>query len=203
MQRILLLLAFLFGVPLALSKPEDLGNIRRTTVYAWPLSSSPSKLAEIEYSPIEKSASVISYTPPTSPSGLVLVGLYDSSTKIWLGNTVTSAASFKPEFQGTISLHVSAEGEAWRVAFHSSRKSVPSSQNGGDTRDDQPKVEILRPAPAPQPHLNRPVVLSPDGKLPEKEVEKSFLQKWVISLSTKDAKAGLTATVHVDIGGSF
>jgi hypothetical protein len=29
-------------------------------------------------------------------------------------------------------------------------------------------------APAPQPHLNKPVVLSPDGKVPEKEVEKSF-----------------------------
>lgn len=181
MQRLLLSLALLLGVPFALSKPEDLSSIRRTTVYAWPLSSSPSKLAEIEHSPVEQYTSVLSYTPPSSPQGLVGVGLYNHSTNAWLGSTVTSAASFQPEFQGTISLHVNADGDVWRVAFHSSRKSVPSSPNGSDTGDDKPRVQLLRPAPAPQPHLNRPVVLSPDGKLPEKEVEKSFLQKWVMA----------------------
>lgn len=177
MQRLLLFFACLLAVTPTLSKPEDLASIRRTTVYAWPLSSSPSRLADIEYSPVEQYISVLSYTPPSSPSGLVGVGLYNSSTKAWLGSTVTSAASFAPEYQGTISLHVNAEGEVWRVAFHSSRKSGLSSHNGGHTGNDKPNVEILRPASAPQPHLNRPVVLSPEGKVPEKEVEKTFLQK--------------------------
>ena len=177
MQRLKLLFAFLLGAALALSKPDDPLTARRTTIYAWPLSSSRTQLADIEYSPAEQYTSVLSYTPPSSPTGLVGIGLYNSSTKAWLGSTVTSAASFAPEFQGTISLHLNAEGEVWRVAFHSSRKSITSSHNGGDIGDDKPRVEILGPTPAPQPHLNKPVVLSPDGKLPEKEVEKSFLQK--------------------------
>ncbi len=181
MQLLTSLLLVLLGVTLTLSKPAGLASIRSTTIYAWPLSSSPSKLALIEYSPLEPYSSVLSYTPPVLPSSnpveLVQIGLYNSSTKTWLGSTVTSAASFEPEFQGTIRLHINAEGEIWRAAFHSSRKTTPTSQDGSNTEDGKPKVDVVRPAPAPQPHLNKPVVLSPDGKVPEKEVEKSFLQK--------------------------
>ena len=177
MQRLMLLFAILFGVTLTLSRPEDPDSIRRTTIYAWPLSSSPSKLADIEYSPVEQYTSILSYTPPPSSSGLVRVGLYNTSTKAWLGSTVTSAASFQPGLQGTISLNANAEGAIWRVSFHSSKKTASTPQSADDAGNSQPLVEILRPAPAPQPHLNKPLVLSPDGKLPEKEVEKSFLQK--------------------------
>ncbi len=186
MQRFLLLLAFLLGASLALSKPEDPGSLRRTTVYARRLSSTPSRLAEIEYSPVGDHARILSYTPPASSSKLVGLGFYDFSTKTWLGSTSTSAASFQPEFKGTISLHVSAEGEVWRVAFHSSSPSLKINHYDGEEGTDWPMVEILRPAPAPQPHLNKPVMLSPDGKVPEKEVERSFLQKLVISRIHED-----------------
>lgn len=40
-----------------------------------------------------------------------------------------------------------------------------------------PSVTVLNPTPGPQPHLNKPIVLTPDGRVPVKEVEKSFLQK--------------------------
>jgi hypothetical protein len=38
-------------------------------------------------------------------------------------------------------------------------------------------VRILTQAPGPQPALNKPIVLTPDGKIPVPEVEKTFLQK--------------------------
>ena len=38
-------------------------------------------------------------------------------------------------------------------------------------------VEVLRPTPGPKPVLNKPVVLNAEGKLDDKEPEKSFLQK--------------------------
>ena len=181
MQLLTSLFLGLLSATFAQSESLPSGSARTTTVYAWPLSSPPSKLAEIEYSPEERSASVLSYTPPTSYSnnavGLVGIGLYNSSTKTWLGTTVTSAASFEPGCQGTISLHVNAEGGVWRAAFHASRRGASLNQNGRDIRDEKPRVEILRPAAAPQPQLNRAVVLSPDGKVPEKEVERTFLQK--------------------------
>lgn len=175
-------LLVLLGALTTVSGAVDPVSVRSTTVYAWPLSSSsPSKLAEIEYNPAERSTSVLSYSPPKIPSSsskeLVRIGVYNSSTKAWLGSTVTSAASFEPDFQGTIRLHVDAEGEVWRAAFHSARRITPSDQDSRNAEIGKLRVEVLRPVPAPQPHLNKPVVLSPDGKVPEVEVERSFLQK--------------------------
>ena len=40
-----------------------------------------------------------------------------------------------------------------------------------------PTFEIVRKSEAPRPVLNKPIVLSPEGKVKEEEVEKTFLQK--------------------------
>lgn len=49
--------------------------------------------------------------------------------------------------------------------------------DAGYTRDFGPKVKIVRQQSGKGPELNRPVVLSAEGKLEEPEVEKTFLQK--------------------------
>ncbi|RPB16910.1 hypothetical protein P167DRAFT_561872 [Morchella conica CCBAS932] len=62
-------------------------------------------------------------------------------------------------------------GKAWHVQY-----------KAGDEASSSPTVRILTQAPGPQPALNKPIVLTPDGKIPVPEVEKTFLQKywWVL-----------------------
>lgn len=45
------------------------------------------------------------------------------------------------------------------------------------------QVVVIRPFPGAEPALNKPIVLSPDGKLPVKEEEKTFLQKYWMFLA--------------------
>lgn len=55
---------------------------------------------------------------------------------------------------------------------------VKSSRiDAGQTRDFGPKVKVRRVGRGVAPELNRPVVLSAEGKLEEPEVEKTMLQK--------------------------
>jgi hypothetical protein len=42
-------------------------------------------------------------------------------------------------------------------------------------------VDVLLPTPAPQPILNKPVILSPEGTVEAEKVEKSMIQKCVKS----------------------
>ena len=56
---------------------------------------------------------------------------------------------------------------------------VDKKSNGMAPRT--PTFEILRKSEAPRPVLNKPVVLSPEGKVKEEEVEKTFLQKCVLT----------------------
>lgn len=171
----------LIAATLALARPEDPASIHTATVYAGPLAASPTRLAEIEYSTADDYASILNYNPPSAdPSdthALVGISVYNASSRSWLSRTVTSATSFDARFQGTISLHVDTEGNVWRASFHSSTKSGSAGGGQSDTGDGKPRVKVFGPAQAPQPHLNKPVVLNTDGKAPEPEVEKSFFQK--------------------------
>ncbi|CUS11688.1 unnamed protein product [Tuber aestivum] len=47
---------------------------------------------------------------------------------------------------------------------------------------EEPDVRATNPTPGPQPFLNKPIVLNAEGKLPEPDIEKTFLQKywWVL-----------------------
>jgi len=66
--------------------------------------------------------------------------------------------------------------EIYHIGFEASPKSTyeaSTQPSGGSTL----AVEVVTTKPGPRPHLNKPIVLSPDGKLPEKEQEKTLLQK--------------------------
>jgi hypothetical protein len=143
---------------------------RKVTVYAWPLSAkSPTALAQISYTD-SSSAHIDSYTAPKAVTAdeIVRVGLYDKSTKHWTG-VATTAQSFEPGRSHKITLHVDAKKDVYHVGF-----SATAAQDGAQT---DAVVQVLEIAEGPQPVLNKPVVVSEDGKVPQKEEEKSFLQK--------------------------
>lgn len=49
--------------------------------------------------------------------------------------------------------------------------------DAGQTRDFAPRVEVKAMGRAKGPVLNKPVVLSPEGKVAQPEPEKTLLQK--------------------------
>jgi len=160
------------------------------TIYAWPLTASkPQELAQITYggSNAASQASISRYNAPKSPSGaepvqdLVRIGLYDPITKDWHG-IVTSAQNFDLNYQQKISLHLDLDHNPWHVGFSSYPKPSTTQKvlRKGQEREVVPQAvaEVILPTPAPTPHLNRPVVLSPDGKVEtEEKDQKTFLQK--------------------------
>lgn len=106
-----------------------------------------------------------------------------------LTNRDCAQDSLKDPSIAAVTLRLDEAGDVWHVEF-SSNSSVfllPPVCHGfkfsdKDLQSSSPKVTILKPTPGPQPHLNKPVVLTSEGKIPEQEVEKTFLQKywWVL-----------------------
>ncbi len=151
---------------------------RAIKLYYWPLSKpSPSPLAQIWYSTTTQVTSVDKFSPPSPKSfsaddDVIRIGLYDATTKEWSG-IVTSIASFRVEHQGAVTLHLDAKGEVWHVDY----RAFPARRRTDGTKGEHLEVEIVSPTPGPQPHLNVPVVLNPEGKIPEEVVEKPFWQR--------------------------
>jgi hypothetical protein len=173
------------------------------TVYAWPVSAqSPEPLARIQLSasapstssPAPLSATILSYNAPSvviSESELVRIGLYNPSTKAWTGSGASSL-SFAPGFDRKILLHTDDSGEVFHVGFSATAvqdedaaaavaekgtKGTKKSQSVKEVKG-QTTVEIVHSSPAPQPALNSPVVLNPDGKMEDaNEDNRTFLQK--------------------------
>lgn len=149
----------------------------------WPLASSqPSLLARVSYDPTSSSADVLSYSPPksTGSSGsedFVRVGLYTSTpsdSKHWVGtlasvHSLVDGAGSKP----TVQLHLGPQNEVYHVSvkFSSSLSSETSAA------ESEPVVELVPSTAGPRPHLNRPIVVSPDGQGPQEVVEKTLFQK--------------------------
>lgn len=164
----------------------DATSGRAITIKAWPLTSAqPQSLAQVSYDLNNKRSRISEYTPPTGPftdEDLVRVGFHSSVDSKWQG-VVTSAASFDPKYQQKLLLHLDEEGNVWHVAVSTIPKPKPKKgkmvQGKRQPPEEAPQivVEVLSPVPAPTPILNKPVVLSPEGKLEEKPVEKTFLQK--------------------------
>lgn len=166
-------------------------------LYAWPLSSpSPSPLATIQYTPPSLPSSTSpstaipakadTWTPPrlddANGDDLIRIGLYDAKTKSWTG-VVTSAASLVPGLEKKVTLRVDAEGQVWGLSFVAGvapgpRKAGRAKGTSGEDAKEAADVtvEIVGVHRGPEPVLNRPVVLSAEGKVQEKE-EKTFLQK--------------------------
>ena len=158
---------------------------QQVTVYTWPLSDSkPHVFAEITYDSQSLSASTKKYHPltPSSSGDLVRVGLYDSKTSDWVG-VVTAGSQFESNRAKQLTIHIDQEGRPFYVGFATSTPSEEKPVKGKKTTTEEGLEIIVKPpVQGPQPHLNRPVVLNQDGKVDEKQPEKSFLQKCVSSL---------------------
>ncbi|PMD38914.1 hypothetical protein L207DRAFT_513400 [Hyaloscypha variabilis F] len=191
-MKLLLILIALCAPVLAAS--SDL--IDSTTVYIQSVESSATPvipLAEIKYNPSTLSAELASFDfPELDPdSKLLRVGVYDIATSSWKSSTsITSAESFAKGYSPTLVLSLDAQGGVIGVSLKSAKI------DAGQTRDFGPKVKVLKTAKAPTPALNRPVVLSPEGKLAEPVVEKTMFQKyWWVAL------AGLLLVMSAGGGG--
>lgn len=150
--------------------------IDSTTVYIQPVdtSSPASPLAEIKYNPSTLDAELVSFEAPefADDTKLVRIGVYDTATSTWKSSTsMTSSDTFSRGFRPTLVLSLDAQGGVLGVTCKSGKI------DAGQTRDFAPKVTVRKMAKAKQPELNRPVVLSKEGKLEEPEPEKTFLQK--------------------------
>lgn len=149
-------------------------------VFYWPLAAlEPSLLARISYDPSTLDSQVVSYTPPDAAKtkgeahDLVRIGLFVAAPakneKRWVGSLTSWSSLVAVDNHETPSLlfHLGPSEELYHVSL--SRSSTPSSASV--------VVDFARCEPGPRAQLNRPVVLSPDGKGPEEVPEKSFLQK--------------------------
>ncbi|OJD24634.1 hypothetical protein ACJ73_04001 [Blastomyces percursus] len=117
--------------------------------------------------------------------------------KQWVG-TLSSRSIFTNTPQ-TLTLYLDQNNHVYHAAISSfvsppapstdskstkKTKSSSSQGTGQEPRAGPLRVEFARSNPSPSPHLNRPVVLSPDGTAPEEVVEKSLFQKywWVLGI---------------------
>ncbi|KAI1633917.1 hypothetical protein F4809DRAFT_643955 [Biscogniauxia mediterranea] len=153
-------------------------------IYIQPVSQSPSApalLAEIQYDPAAASeAEIVSYEAPELPEDakLVRIGVYNPSSKQWESSTsVASVENFSKGYSPTVILSVDQKGAVVGVALRG------VAIDAGQTRDFGPQAMVLTTQPGKQPDLNKPVVLSPEGKTVVPE-EKTFLQKywWLIGI---------------------
>ncbi|CDM26716.1 hypothetical protein DTO013E5_7076 [Penicillium roqueforti] len=152
-----------------------------TDILYWPLESpQPSVLASISYDPTSLKSDVVSYHPPKDDQrdNLVRVGLYTSTSpnkKQWVGSLV-SLSSLTASEQPTFRLHLGPTNEVYTVSLSASTSAQGSTSS--------PQIELVSNESGTQPHLNRPVIVGPDGQNPEQPEEKSILQKywWVIPI---------------------
>ncbi|KAI1753717.1 cyclin-domain-containing protein [Xylaria castorea] len=157
---------------------------RTAAIYVQAVAASPAApvpLAELQYDVFAPSeAQVLTYEAPELPdeTRLVRVGVYDPAAKQWSSSTsVASVDNFDKGFSPALMLSVDHSGVPISAAIRGVRI------DAGQTRDFGPQAMILVAEAGKQPDLNRPVVLSPEGKqvVPE---QKSMFQKywWVIAL---------------------
>jgi hypothetical protein len=151
--------------------------IDSTTIYIQAVDSSSSPaipLAEIKYNPSTLDAELVSFDAPEFPpdTKLARIGIYDVAAQSWKSSTsMTSMDSFARGFRPTLVLSLDAQGGVLGVMCKSGKI------DAGQTRDFGPKVMLRKMARGKQPELNKPVVLSKDGKVAEPVVEKTFLQQ--------------------------
>ena len=166
----------------------DSSGSRSVTVHIWPLDApSPTPYLDVRYDATSMEAAVSKVYPVRSPSkkkgavddgdSLVRIGLWDVATRSWRGILTGASALTEPRSR-KISLHVDGQGSVWHVDM-SGPGAARTQGNVDDTSNSEIQVELARPRPAPAPVLNEPLVLDDRGKMPEKELEKSFLQRSV------------------------
>jgi len=188
-------------------------------VYIQPVTSpetAPALLAEISYdaaatttdldAPGSLASEILSYEAPEIPEGaqLARIGIYDKKAARWgSSTTVISVNNFGKGYSPHFVLTVDVSGKDYlSIACRGVRV------DAGYTRDFGPQVAVVVAGRGKQPELNKPVVLSPEGKKVAPE-EKTFLQKYTSTqahppLVTIPHDFGLGLLTHfgrVDIGG--
>lgn len=136
----------------------------------------PTLLAEVSFDTADPStAEIASFEAPEIPEGaeLVRIGIYDVAASRWLSSTsVTAVDNFSKGYSPTIVVSVDAAGRFLGASCRGVRI------DAGQTRDFGPQAVVVVSAAGKQPDLNKPVVLSPEGKKIVQE-EKTFLQKYI------------------------
>ena len=173
-MRLTSFVSALCAVTLAVADPRT----AQIFIQPFPSTSKPEPLAEVSYDPLSlDTTSIFAYVAPDIPESaeLLRIGVYDSKSSSWIsGTTVASVENFAKGYSPNILLTVDAkDGDVLSAAV----KGVQI--DAGQTRDFGPKAVVLVESKGKQPELNKPVVLSPEGKKVE-EVEKTFLQKYVV-----------------------
>ncbi|KAJ4417319.1 hypothetical protein N0V82_006263 [Gnomoniopsis sp. IMI 355080] len=181
--------------------PMVLADAHTAQIYIQPIgdASTPVPLAEVTYdiTAPDTAAMVTSYEAPELPetASLVRIGMYDSRSNKWTGSTsVASIENFAKGYSPHFLLHVDAtktRGDEEHVTvLGASLRGVRI--DAGQTRDFGPQARLVLTGYGKQPELNKPVVLSPEGKKIEKEPEKTFLQKywWMIGIAVLLAMGG-------------
>jgi hypothetical protein len=154
-QRLLLTLLGL----LSLVSASDI----TATLTAWPLSAAnPTPLGSVVYNPLTLTTSTTSLKPLSlKDDELVRIGSGDGES--W---TVTTAGALA---NGKLVLQLDAEGRVYQVEVEQGR-SAPEGIVGTE-------VKLSRVVKGATPTLSKPVVLNAQGRVPEVEKEKTFLQK--------------------------
>ncbi|KAE8338943.1 hypothetical protein BDV24DRAFT_137230 [Aspergillus arachidicola] len=167
-----------------------------TDILYWPITSSePSIFARVSYDPTSLESDVISYSPPNavqpeSPA-LVRIGLYTSNgidPEQWTGTLTSWSAIAESDGQRPmLQLYLDSSNKVYHVALTLSLLESTVASN-----TTSPIMKIIPLEAGPRPHLNRPVVVSPDGTNPEDVAEKTFFQKywWVFLIITFLAMSG-------------
>ncbi|KAK3683559.1 histone chaperone domain CHZ-domain-containing protein [Podospora appendiculata] len=182
-----------------------LAESRTMSIFLQPITSpetTPSLLAEIRYEAVEASSpssasepttpptttiasEVSSYEAPDLPEGakLLRIGAYDEAAARWVSSTsVLSVDNFAKGYSPHFVLSVDGGddgnvdgGTVVGVACRGVRI------DAGQTRDFGPQAVVVVAGKGKQPDLNKPVVLSPEGRKVEVQ-EKTFLQKYMAFL---------------------
>ena len=75
-----------------------------------------------------------------------------------------------------LQLLLNEQGDVYHIGFKSS--DLPSSSKGGSKKDDM-SVEVVPMKAGATVHLNKPILLTAEGKVEGQPEEKTFLQKYV------------------------
>jgi len=115
-----------------------------------------------------------------APPRHVRVGAWDPVAKSWASSTSLASTAnfdkgFAPHFVVTLDAP-SAAGKSEVVGVVLKGVRI----DAGQTRDFGPQVVLRTAVPGSQVELNKPIVLSPEGRTVAEEPEKTLLQKYVL-----------------------
>ncbi|KAL1955378.1 hypothetical protein VTO42DRAFT_8598 [Malbranchea cinnamomea] len=191
MQLLVLARAFLALSVLSAVRAAASSAPLSADIFYWPLSApQPARLAQVTYDPATLQSTVVSYSPPAEPlpasdaADLVRIGLYTAEQQ-WVGS-LTSLAQLV-SLRGTsptLTLHLGPDNQPYHVALTPSPVTTITTTTSGAGEQQQqqqlPQVALVRAdrALGPSPHLNKPVILGPDGKRPEEVQEKTLFQRY-------------------------